>query len=191
VQEDTKAIQLLISGTNEIISHLQIHYLPSFHFFSFFHNGPIQGFFSWVCGFKSWGNFSKILVFNLFCWVYTKKYSYINFFLQLLCHNIEKIRLKRNIGTHAIAKIKTSSFSTTIMKTLYFSSLSPQTMKQCKANKLVDNHSWTVKHWQKKFLYIWTAAPCPAEFLFVKNGTTFWKAKCPFSIFFLHVIPCI
>jgi hypothetical protein len=40
------------------------------------------------------------------------------FFFQFLCHNIEKIRLKTNIRTHAIAKINKSSFSTTVMKTL-------------------------------------------------------------------------
>jgi hypothetical protein len=122
VQEDKKAIQLLISGTNEIISHLQIHYLLSFCFFSFFHNEPIQDF-QLSLRFQKLGElfFGFFLVFLVFEFTLLKK---INFFGQFLCHNIEKIRLKRNIGTHAIAKINKSSFSTTVMKTLYFSSLS-------------------------------------------------------------------
>jgi hypothetical protein len=101
---------------------------------------------------KVGGTFPKfwfLILFVEFTLIYIYIYIYIITFVQFLCHNIEKIRLKRNIGTHAIAKINKSSFSTTIMKTLHFSSLSPQTMKQSKANKLVDNRSWTVKHWQK------------------------------------------
>jgi hypothetical protein len=120
VQEDKKAIQLLISGTNEIISHLQIHYLPSFRFVSFFHNEPIQDFSLW---FQKLGELFQNFGF-FFCSLHYYIYRFFIFYFCNFYVTILKFCLKTNIGTHEIAKINKSSFSTTYENTLLLISLS-------------------------------------------------------------------